>query len=134
MMKNKIPISRDRLRYHWSKFLRMTMASKAKYLAEKVRNFSRTLVVRRRISQSYEMSRSMHQHYQLKAYAGRVVVYLADDSFFSIIPNRDPRHYYERLASGGVTYKAITGDHDTILRGAGALAIAQSLSKQIAKS
>ncbi|HTQ30931.1 MAG TPA: alpha/beta fold hydrolase, partial [Opitutaceae bacterium] len=108
-------IGRDRLRYHFQKFLRMSLGGKCAYFWEKVRNFGRTLVVRQRIAQSYDQARSMHRRYQLRPYPGRAVIFLASDSFFKLTPDRDPRRYYERLALEGVHYIEVAGDHHAML-------------------
>jgi len=108
-------LGRDRLRYHFQKFRGMSLGSKCGYFFEKVRNFGRTLVVRRRIAQSYDQARSMHSRYQLRPYPGRAVVFLANDSFFKPVPDRDPRRYYERVALEGIHYIEVKGDHHSML-------------------
>ncbi len=120
-------IGRDRLRYHFEKFRRMSLAGKCGYFLEKIRNFSRTLVVRQRIAQSYDQARAMHSRYQLRAYPGRAVVFLATDSFFRLNPERDPRRYYERLAQGGTHYIEVEGDHHSMLHEPGVTALAAGL-------
>jgi thioesterase domain-containing protein len=120
-------IGRDRLRYHFQKFLRASLSEKFGYFWEKVRNFSRTLLVRQRISQSYDQARSMHSRYQLKPYPGSVVVFMADDSFFKLTPAKDPRRYYEQLAAGGTRYIDVPGDHHQILHEIGAARLADGL-------
>ncbi len=127
-------IGRDRLRYHFQKFMRLSLGAKCGYFAEKVRNFSRTLVVRQRIAQSYEQARSMHRRYQLRPYPGRAVVFLADDSFFKLIPERDPRRYYERLASEGTHYIEVEGDHHSILHQPGVPGLAAGLRTCLAQA
>ncbi|HZP61113.1 MAG TPA: SDR family NAD(P)-dependent oxidoreductase, partial [Opitutaceae bacterium] len=108
-------IGRDRLRYHFQKFMNLSLGGKFAYFWARIRNFSRTLVVRRRIAQSYDQARSMHRRYQLRPYPGRVVIFLALDSFFKLTPDRDPRRYYERLAQAGVQYVEVEGDHHAML-------------------
>jgi acyl-CoA synthetase (AMP-forming)/AMP-acid ligase II/thioesterase domain-containing protein/NAD(P)-dependent dehydrogenase (short-subunit alcohol dehydrogenase family)/acyl carrier protein len=127
-------IGRDRLRYHFQKFMRLSLDAKFGYFLAKVRNFSRTLVVRQRIAQSYDQARSMHRRYQLRPYPGRAVVFLADDSFFKLIPDRDPRRYYEQLASEGTHYIEIEGDHHGILHQPGVPGLAAELRACLAQA
>jgi len=108
-------MGRDRLRYHFEKFWKAPVREKCRYFAEKVRNFSRTLLVRQRIAHAYDMARSMHERYAMPQYPGSVVVFLADDSFLQLSPERDPRLYYERLALEGTRYVTARGDHHTML-------------------
>jgi thioesterase domain-containing protein len=124
-------MGRDRLRYHSRKFLGMSFSSKCAYFLEKVRNFSRTLVVRRRIAQSYEQARTMHSRYRLSAQPLRALVFLANDSFFRLAPDRDPRRYYERLAEGGVEYVEVDGDHHGILHEPGVSGLAVGLGSRM---
>jgi thioesterase domain-containing protein/acyl carrier protein len=127
-------IGRDRLRYHFQKFMRLSLAEKFGYFWEKVRNFSRTLLVRQRISQSYEQARSMHSRYQLKPYPGEVVVFMAEDSFLKLAPATDPRRYYERLAAGGTRYLDVPGDHHQILHEIGAARLAAGLREHLSQN
>ncbi|HTB81379.1 MAG TPA: SDR family NAD(P)-dependent oxidoreductase [Opitutaceae bacterium] len=108
-------IGRDRLRYHFGKFLRMSLRDKCGYFWEKIRNFSRTLLVRQRLGQSYGQAESMHRRYQLGSYPGEVVIFLAEDSFFKLTPERDPRRYYEKIAKQGARYLDVGGDHHSML-------------------
>lgn len=127
-------IGRDRLRYHMEKFRRMSFGAKCGYFLEKVRNFGRTLVVRRRIAQSYDQARAMHSRYQLRAYPGRAVVFLATDSFFKLAPERDPRRYYERLAQEGTHYIEVEGDHHSMLHEPGVTGLAAGLRTCLAQT
>ncbi len=125
-------MGRDRLRYHAQKFWRMSLAAKVGYFWEKVRNFSRTLVMRQRISQSFDIARSMHDRYKLGAFDGAVLVFMADDSFFKVAPARDPRRYYEGLASGGARYLDVQGDHHSMLHDPGVAGMASGLRAALA--
>jgi acyl-CoA synthetase (AMP-forming)/AMP-acid ligase II/thioesterase domain-containing protein/acyl carrier protein/nucleoside-diphosphate-sugar epimerase len=107
----------DRISFHFRRFLRLPMGGKFRYFGKRVQNFSRTLVARRRISQSVDQAHSMHQRYTLGPYSGAVVVFLAEDSFRSNAPSRDPRRYYERMARERTRYITVGGDHDTMLHG-----------------
>ncbi|HWZ94477.1 MAG TPA: SDR family NAD(P)-dependent oxidoreductase [Opitutaceae bacterium] len=127
-------IGRDRLRYHWQKFTRLSFGAKCGYFLEKVRNFSRTLVVRQRIAQSYDQARSMHSRYQLRPYPGQAVVFLANDSFFKLTPDRDPRRYYERLALEGTLYIEAEGDHHGMLHQPGVPGLAAELRACLARA
>jgi thioesterase domain-containing protein len=120
-------MGRDRLRYHAQKFWRMSLAAKFSYFWEKVRNFSRTLVVRQRIGQSYDIARSMHDRYKLASFRGEVLVFMAEDSFFKVAPSRDPRRYYEGLATGGARYLDVQGDHHSMLHAPGVAGMASEL-------
>ncbi|MGA3007066.1 MAG: SDR family NAD(P)-dependent oxidoreductase [Opitutaceae bacterium] len=120
-------IGRDRLRYHFQKFMRLPPAAKVGYFWSRVRNFGRTLVVRQRIAQSYDQARSMHRRYRLRPYPGRIVVFLADDSFFKMRPDRDPRRYYEHLAAEGAHYIEVAGDHHSMLHTPGVPGLAAGL-------
>jgi thioesterase domain-containing protein len=57
----------------------------------------------------------MHRRYQLGTYPGEVVIFLAEDSFFKLTPERDPRRYYERIARQGARYLDVGGDHHSML-------------------
>jgi thioesterase domain-containing protein len=127
-------IGRDRLRYHLQKFVRLPLGKKFGYFLAKVRNFSRTLEVRRRISHSYDQARSMHRRYQLRSYPGPVVVFLAKDSFFNLIPERDPRRYYERLAPEGIQYIEVEGDHHSMLHQPGVPGLAAGLRASLERA
>lgn len=126
-------IGRDRLRYHLAKFWKMSWSGKANYFAEKVRNFSRTLVVRQRIGHSYAQAESMHRRYQLGPYRGNVSVALAMDSFFKLSPDRDPRRYYEKITHGTVDYFEVRGDHHGILHAPGVHELAAGLNERLEK-
>jgi thioesterase domain-containing protein len=127
-------IGRDRLRYHFQKFMRMSIGAKFGYFLKKARNFSRTLEVRRRISHSYAQGRSMHRRYQLRSYSGPVLVFLANDSFLKLIPERDPRLYYERLAAEGVHYIEVEGDHHSMLHQPGVPGLATGLRASLERA
>lgn len=120
-------MGRDRLRYHAGKFLRLSFGAKIAYLAEKVKNFSRTLVVRQRIAHSYDQARTMHERYRLESFAGPVAVFLARDSFFNVSPKTDPRRYYERLTPNPPSYFSAEGDHHGILHPPGVDELARHL-------
>jgi len=126
-------LGRDRLLYHFGKFWKMSLGDKARYFAEKVRNFNRTLVVRNRISHSYDQALSMHQRYQLRPYTGTVIVALAEDSFFKRAPERDPRRYYEKITQGAVDYFDVPGDHHGILHPPGVRNLAAELNARLPK-
>ena len=121
----------DRLGYHLRKFHRLSMGDKLRYFAAKVRNFSRTLIVRRRIGRSYTLARTMHARYTLKSYDLPVVVFLARDSFFRVAPERDPRRHYEKLCPRGVRYHEAEGDHHAILHPPGVAQVAAGLRAEI---
>ena len=127
-------IGRDRLRYHFQKFLRMSIGAKFGYFLKKARNFSRTLEVRRRISHSYAQGRSMHRRYQIRSYSGSVVVFLANDSFLKLIPKRDPRLYYERFATEGIHYIEVEGDHHSMLHQPGVPGLAAGLRASLERA
>jgi thioesterase domain-containing protein/NAD(P)-dependent dehydrogenase (short-subunit alcohol dehydrogenase family) len=127
-------IGRDRLRYHWQKFMRLSFGAKCGYFWKKVRNFSRTLVVRQRIAQSYDQARSMHRRYELRSYPGQAVVFLADDSFLKLVPERDPRRYYERLAAEGIHYIEVEGDHHSMLHQPGVPGLAAGLRASLERA
>lgn len=117
----------DRIAFHGRRLMRLSLADKFRYFGQRVRNFSRTMIARRRIAQSVDQAHSMHQRYRLGPYPGPLVVFLAEDSFRSISPERDPRRYYERLAGGGTRYITVSGDHDTMLHYPGVEGLARDL-------
>ncbi|HEU5078475.1 MAG TPA: alpha/beta fold hydrolase [Opitutaceae bacterium] len=127
-------LGRDRLRYHFGRFLRMPLRQKVDYFAEKIRNFSRTLIVRQRISHSYDQARDMHSRYQLGNYSGAVVVALARDSFYRIAPKRDPRRHYETLLDRPVDYFEVEGDHHSMLHFPGIGELAENVRRRLAVS
>jgi acyl-CoA synthetase (AMP-forming)/AMP-acid ligase II/thioesterase domain-containing protein/NADP-dependent 3-hydroxy acid dehydrogenase YdfG/acyl carrier protein len=124
-------LGRDRVGYHLGKFHRLSAGEKLRYFTSKVRNFSRTLIVRRRLSQSYAMAREMHARYTLKTYDLPVVVFLAQDSFFKLAPERDPRRHFEKLCPRGVRYQEAEGDHHAILHPPGVAQVAAGLRPEI---
>jgi hypothetical protein len=73
------------------------------------------------------MAREMYEGYQPPPFAGHAMIFLAAKSFFDLVPDRDPRRYFERVAEGGVTYIRVAGDHDSMLRRPGAVTLAASL-------
>jgi hypothetical protein len=70
----------------------------------------------------------MHSRYKLRSYPGQAVVFLANDSFFKLTPDRDPRRYYERLALEGTHYIEAEGDHHGMLHQPGVPDLAAKLS------
>jgi thioesterase domain-containing protein/acyl carrier protein len=124
-------LGRDRVGYHLGKFHRLSAGDKLRYFTAKVRNFSRTLIVRRRLGQSYAMAREMHARYTLKTYDLPVVVFLAQDSFFKLAPERDPRRHFEKICPRGVRYQEAEGDHHAILHPPGVAQVAAGLRPEI---
>ncbi len=124
-------IQQGRLRYSLQKFLRLDLADKGRFILAKFRNIGRAIVVRQRLGRSIQQARAMHAAYTIGAYPGRIVVFLADDSFFNVSPARDPRRHYESLAAGA-QYLPVAGDHDSMLRAPGVMQLAPALQASFA--
>jgi acyl-CoA synthetase (AMP-forming)/AMP-acid ligase II/thioesterase domain-containing protein/NADP-dependent 3-hydroxy acid dehydrogenase YdfG/acyl carrier protein len=120
-------VQRDRLRYSMRQFRDLSTAAKLGFAWEKLMNLRRFVLVRKRLGRSIDMAREMYEGYQPPPFAGHAMIFLAAKSFFDLVPDRDPRRYFERVAEGGVTYIRVAGDHDSMLRRPGAVTLAASL-------
>ena len=122
-------IRQDRLQYSFQQFMGVGILPKLRLLRDKIFNVRRAIVIRQRLGRSISMARAMYDGYTPLPYAGHASVFLASQSFFDMAPQRDPRRHFERIATDGVTYTRITGDHDTMMRGDGARELVDSFSK-----
>ncbi len=120
-------VQRDRLRYSLRQFRDLPAAAKLRFFFEKLMNLRRFVLVRKRLGRSIDMARTMYEGYQPPPFAGHALIFLAAKSFFDLVPDRDPRRHFERVAEGGVTYVRVVGDHDSMLRRPGAVTLAASL-------
>ena len=127
-------LGRERLLYHWQKLRRTSLRDWGRFLVEKLRNYSRTAIARQRVSRSFEMAQSIHSRYELGSFSGPVTIFLADDSFFALAPERDPRRYYEKIAEDGVEYIHIPGNHHSILHGQDVVHLAEQLRSCLAEA
>jgi thioesterase domain-containing protein len=126
-------IQRDRVRYSLLNFLRLPFGEKGHYLLRKVRNFRRFMMVRQRAGRSIGLARTMHTNYRIEAYPGDVTIFMADDSFLNIAPERDPRRYYERFAAH-TRYISVSGDHDSMIQSPAVATLAPRLRACLAGS
>jgi hypothetical protein len=66
-------------------------------------------------------------------YAGDIVVFMAEESFYASIGERDPRRYYERFAMA-TRYIPTPDNHDSMLQGSAVQALARGISEVLERA
>jgi thioesterase domain-containing protein/acyl carrier protein len=117
-----------RLRYHFSRFFKASLAEKMGYIFTRIKNLSRTLIVKKRLNRSIEQVRTMYDNYEFCIYPSEITVFLAEDSFYKLFNDKDPRRIWSLHSRKPVVYIDTKGNHDSIINGQEVKYLAEKLA------
>ncbi len=125
---------KSRLFYHIKKHLRKNPIDQLKFLCAYVRYFFETkLVANHRLQHTLQRATHLHRSYNFPDYAGRMAIFLAEDSRHTADAARDPRRLWAELATDGAEIYVLPGNHHTMLHEKEVRFLAEALDPLLTK-